>query len=122
MATITHPNVRTVAPKVFGGKQEDWEELAFKFRIFIGLQGTAIARMLREAEATSEPIKDETMRLDAERKVDELILSRHTFCQLAQLAEGPPGLILRSMPEDNGFETWRLLTPRHKPNQGVKKR
>ena len=47
-------------------------------------------------------------------------MPRHIFCQLAQLAEGPPGLILRSMPEDNGFEAWRLLTQRYKPNQGMK--
>ena len=54
------------------------------------------------------------------KKVGELALSRHVFCQLAQLVERPPGLILRSMPEDNGFDTWRLLTQRYKPNQGMK--
>ena len=120
MATISHPNVRNIAPRVFGGKQEDWEEFAFKFRIFIGLQGTAIARMLREADATTEPIKDDIVKLDREGKADEVALSRHTCCQLAQLVEGPPGLILRSMPEDNGFEAWRLLTQRYKSNQGMK--
>ena len=120
MATITHPNVRNIAPRVFGGKQEDWEDFAFKFRIFIGLQGTAIARMLREAEAKTGPIADGRMKLDKEGKVDEATASRHVFCQLAQLVEGPPGLILRSMPEDNGFEAWRLLTQRYKPNQGMK--
>ena len=97
-----------------------WEEFAFKLRIFIGLQGTAVARMLREADAKIEPIKDEGMKLDREGKADEVALSRHIFCQLAQLVEGPPGLILRSMPEDNGFEAWRLLTHRHEPNQGMK--
>ena len=59
MATVTHPNVRNVAPKVFGGKQEDWEEFALKFRIFIGLQGTSIARMLKMAETKMDPIRDE---------------------------------------------------------------
>ena len=76
--------------------------------------------MLREAEAKTEPIKDEGMKLDREGKADEVALSRHMFCQLAQLVEGPPGLILRSMQEDNGFEAWRLLAQRYKPNQGMK--
>ena len=71
MATISHPKVRNIAPRVFGGKQEGWEELAFKFKIFIGLQGTAIARMLREAAAKTEPIKDEGMKLDREGQADD---------------------------------------------------
>ena len=112
--------MRNIAPRVFGGKQEDREDFAFKFRIFIGLQGAAVARMLREAEATTEPIKGESMQLDREGQADEVALSSHIFCQLAQLVDGPPGLILRSMPEDNGFEAWRLLTQRYKPNQGMK--
>ena len=76
--------------------------------------------MLREAEAKTEPITDENVKLDTERKVDEVTVPRHIFCKLAQLVEGPPGLILRPMPEDNGFEAWRLLTQRYTPNQGMK--
>ena len=109
MATITHPNVRNAAPKVFGGKQEDWEEFAFTFRIFIGLQGTSIARMLKMAETKMEPRRAERMIVEPSKKIDDLTLSRHVFCQLAQLVEGPPGLIMRLMPEDNGFEAWILL-------------
>ena len=77
MAAITRPNVRNIAPRVFGGKQEGWEEFAFKFRIFIGLQGTSVARMLRGAEAKTGPITDENMKLDREGRVDEVTLSRH---------------------------------------------
>ena len=77
MATITHPNVRNLAPRVFGGKQEGWEEFAFTFRIFIGLHGTAIARMLREAEAKTGPITDDSMKLDKAGKVDEATTPRH---------------------------------------------
>ena len=76
--------------------------------------------MLRDAEAKIGPITDDNMKLDKEGTVGEATVSRHVFCQLAQLVEGPPGLILRSMPEDNGFEAWRLLTQRYKPSQGTK--
>ena len=79
MATITHPRVRNVAPNVFGGKQEDWDEFACKLMIFTGLQGTSVARMIKMAETKTEPIKDESMLVEPEKKVDELTLSRHVF-------------------------------------------
>ncbi len=109
-------NVRNIPPKPFGGIQEEWEEFAFKFRVYLNLTDSRFRALIRLAEAEGPEgteVDDETLAINYTDYAQIITLTKH-------LLTDAPALMLRGMDTENGLVVWRALHQRYKQHEGSK--
>ena len=98
----------------YGGEEKGWKEWSFSFKAAVGMANPKVQKVLTECERhVEEPAWDElTMDLTAEetdRRGAEL------YAVLTTLVSGEAMMILRGVPEGDGWRGWWKMAQRFDP-------
>jgi hypothetical protein len=89
-------------PDAFHGDRTKWRDFKFMFCVWLGaVISDELVSKLEEAETSTVPIPPQS---DALR-----ILDRKVYAYLVMLTRGPALEIMKSVPSNQGFESWRQL-------------
>ena len=95
-------------PSPFGGAQKEWLEWKFKFTNYLFLVSDRYYDLLTAAEQSADPIADQA---DETRRRLQHVL----YAVMASLLTGKCLKQLQVVPDQNGFEAWRLLVAEMEP-------
>ena len=99
--------LRFAKPPPFDGHEGQWSEWSFQMKAFLSLDNEQMHTLLAAAEQQDAPI-DLNGLTPANR-----LLSRRIFYIMTMTLRGAPLGLLKSTPDQNGLEAWRLLYARY---------
>ena len=92
----------------------DWEEWAWKFKLYISMFDTGAVTLLHNAERRTDEFLDEQLNVtldigdvDAEQTAARVLFSWKLHYPTLQLVKDSAKLTVRQNEDSNGFETWR---------------
>jgi hypothetical protein len=109
-----------IRPPVFSGETDKFQDFHFKFRAYVALTEDRAEQLLDQAEYSQQEIDDEHLDFGQHGVTDErlrarIAFSRKLFYVLVTITEKAALLIVQSVTTGNGFEAWRKLCQRYKP-------
>ena len=109
-----------VRPPTFGGESDKFQDFHFKLRPYVALTERQAERLLDMSEQSYHEIDDDHLDFGQHGVPDERLRARQDFSRklfyvLVTVTDKAPLLIVQPVASGNGFEAWRRLCNRHKP-------
>ena len=103
-------------PRLFTGRQADWDDWSWTFKLYLHAIEPTLAPFLDEVEAMPLEVTDDdlTDKDNMQLTIRRVTFSRELHCLLAFITEDGAKLVVKQNKTDNGFETWRLLSAHFK--------
>lgn len=98
----------------FDGKDEEWKEWALKFRAVVKEADASIYNAMKWAEEQPDEITDNDIS-DEYGEDDGVRFSTAVYNRLIHHLKGPPLMMHQAVSDENGLETWRVLSKRYNP-------
>ena len=114
-ATLTFGSLKFPTPNTYGGKHDEWEDWAYKFKSYMQISNFEFGQLLNAAETSTEEVTDAKLTYEAEGTgidTHRVEMSRLLHYALVQFTTSSASTMVRQVVSQNGFETWRLLHAR----------
>ena len=98
----------------FDGNDDEWKEWALKFRATVKEADVKVYEAMKWAEERSDEILEEEI-ANTFGEDDGTRYATAVYNRLIHHLKGPPLTIHQSIVNENGLETWRVLTKRYNP-------
>ena len=102
----------------FEGKEGEWKEWCFQFKVAVRAANSSIGKILEEAEKKTLEVDIQELEsglAELELEVDFEKGAEELFDTLCMLVQGEPSLIVQRVEGMNGFEAWRQLHRKYNP-------
>ena len=98
----------------FSGKETQWKEWSFQFRVAIKAMGSRVAIMMQKAELEEEGYDVDALELEYSN-MDVTKVAGELYDLLCLCVKGDPLILVQGVVSMNGFQAWSRLYRRFNP-------
>ena len=98
----------------FDGKDDDWKEWALRFRAIVKEVDVNVYDAMKWAEEQPDEITEDELS-DKFGEDDAVKYATSVYNRLIHHLRGPPLMLHQAVMNENGLETWRVLSKRYNP-------